>query len=122
MGKDCIEDSFENSVEWVFLCYCLNLNWIVWVGWIGYDFFMLFDYCNVGFVYLWMCLLIEFYVFLIFIGFNGGDIVWVGGFGGGMLIGKIVYGNMACMFNILGNLVDIEVRNIIVVILSWELD
>ena len=122
VGKDRTEDSLENSVEWAFLRYRLNPNWTVRAGRIGYDLFMLSDYRNVGFAYLWTRPPIEFYAPLTFTGFNGGDIAWAGGFGGGTLTGKIAYGNTACTFNILGNLVDIEARNIIAATLSWESD
>lgn len=122
VGKDWVEDSLENSVEWVFLWYCFNLDWIVCVGCIGFDLFLLLDYCNVGFVYLWIWLFVEFYVSLMFISFDGVDLIWLMYVVGGMFRVKIFVGNIDLILNILDNQVNFEVYDIMIVVFSWEFE
>lgn len=93
MGKDCIVDSFENSVGWVFLCYCINLDWMVRVGWFCFDLFMLLEYFDVGFVYLWVWFFFEFYMLGIFDSYDGVDLIWFILVGEGILCIKIFVGS-----------------------------
>ena len=120
VGKDRVEDSLENSVEWAFLRYRFNPDWTVRAGRIGFDLFLLSDYRNVGFAYLWTRPPVEFYAPLTFTSFDGADLTWSTYAAGGMFRAKISAGNTDSTLNILDNQVNFEVHDIMTAAFSWE--
>jgi hypothetical protein len=81
--RDRLENSLEDSLEWAFLSYRLTPNTTIRGGRMGVDLFMLSEYRNVGFSYLWARPPIEFYGLIAFDSFDGMDIthtmpVWDG--------------------------------------------
>lgn len=54
VGRDRLDNTFENSVEWAFLKGRLFPKLIVRAGRLGVDVFMLSEYRNIGFAYPWV--------------------------------------------------------------------
>lgn len=71
--KDRADDGIEESIEWAFLRKTFAERFTVRAGRLGTDLFMLSDYRNVGFAYLWVRPVIEFYGPLVFSTFDGLD-------------------------------------------------
>ena len=67
-------DFFEQNLEWAFLRWRPVDDLDVRVGRIGYDVFMLSDYRNVGYAYLWTSPPHEFYAGIPVYHFDGADI------------------------------------------------
>ena len=111
----------ENSVEWAFLRYRFNPDWTVRAGRIGFDLFLLSDYRNVGFAYLWTRPPVEFYAPLTFTSFDGADLTWSTYAAGGMFRAKISAGNTDSTLNILDNQVNFEVHDIMTAAFSWQI-
>ncbi|MDH5553479.1 MAG: hypothetical protein OEX82_09150 [Nitrosomonas sp.] len=65
---------FNNMVDWAFLRYQVNPNMVARAGRMGTDIFMLSEYRNVGFAYLWAHPVTEFYAPVLFSHFNGADL------------------------------------------------
>lgn len=74
VARDRVDNSLGNSVEWAFLGYQLSPNTTIRGGRMGVDLFMLSEYRNVGFSYLWARPPVEFYGPIAFDNFDGIDI------------------------------------------------
>lgn len=74
VGRDRPDNSLEDSLEWAFLSYHLSPGTTVRGGRMGVDLFMLSEYRNVGFSYLWARPPVEFYGPIAFDNFDGMDI------------------------------------------------
>lgn len=76
--KNRITQSFNNSIEWAYIGYqsdpssAINYK----VGRLGVDVFMLSEYRNVGYAYLWARPPVEFYGPLAFDSIDGADITY----------------------------------------------
>lgn len=55
------KQNFNNIVDWAFLSYQMRPNFVVRGGRMGIDLFMLSEYRNIGFAYLWTHPVTEFY-------------------------------------------------------------
>lgn len=65
---------FNNIVDWAFLSYQATPSVVARVGRMGIDLFMITEYRNVGFAYLWAHPIVEFYAPIPFSHFNGADL------------------------------------------------
>lgn len=76
--KNRIDQSLENSIEWAYLRYHPSPDnpFSYRVGRLGVDVFMLSEYRNVGYAYLWARPPIEFYSPLAFDYIDGADITY----------------------------------------------
>lgn len=61
-------------LEWGYVSFWFNVEWMLCVGCVNVDVFLMVDYCNVGYVFFIVCLLVEFYVWL-FMMLDGVDVV-----------------------------------------------
>lgn len=61
VGLDRVSNSFENSIQWAYLRYRATQSITVRAGRLGADIYMLSDYRNLGFAYLWVRPPVEFY-------------------------------------------------------------
>ncbi len=61
VAEDRIRQDFNNIVDWAYLSYRPTANSVIRAGRMGVDLFMLSEYRNVGYAYLWTHPVIEFY-------------------------------------------------------------
>ena len=120
VGKDRAEDSIENSLEWAFLRYRLNPDWTIRAGRIGTDLFMLSDYRNVGFAYLWTRPPPEFYTPLAFPNRDGVDVIWSSNVGDGRLRAKLLVNTSQSTISVADTLIDLELKLSVGATISWE--
>ncbi|MDD5581452.1 MAG: hypothetical protein PHY16_19575 [Methylobacter sp.] len=78
-------DFFEQNLDWFFLRWRLEDDLDIRVGRMGFDVFMLSEYRNVGYAYLWMRPPHEFYAGLPVYHFDGADIAKKYAIGEGIL-------------------------------------
>jgi hypothetical protein len=86
-------DFFEQNLDWAFLRWRPVDNLDIRVGRLGLDVFMLSEYRNVGYAYLWMRPPHEFYGGLPVYHFDGADIAKKFAIGGGILTVKAFGGH-----------------------------
>ncbi len=120
VGKDRLVDSLENSLEWAFLAYRINPDWTVRLGRIGLDVFMLSEYRNLGFSFLWARPPVEYYTPIAFESFDGMDITWSHPVGEGLFRAKLFGGATSNDFGVAGERFELELKPIVGTSLSWE--
>ncbi|MBN1625979.1 MAG: hypothetical protein JW944_05595 [Deltaproteobacteria bacterium] len=87
------KDLDENSIEQAFLRYQLKPSFIIRVGRLPINTYILADYRNVGFAYLWARPAVEYYGRIPFTSFDGGDIIYSKRIGNGTLHAEIAGGS-----------------------------
>lgn len=102
--KDRPKRTAEESLEWAFLAWRPTQNFILRGGRLGIDFYMLSEYRNVGFAYLWQRPPIEFYGPLIPYAVDGFDLNYQRLVGHGLLSAKLFVGNTTQGIQLLTNL------------------
>ncbi|MGC1508298.1 hypothetical protein FT643_19720 [Ketobacter sp. MCCC 1A13808] len=120
VGKDRAEDSLKNSLEWAFLRYRLSPDWTIRAGRMGTDLFMLSDYRNVGFAYLWTRPPPEFYTPLAFANRDGVDAIWSSHLGKGTLRAKLAINTSQSTISVADTLIDLELKMSVGATISWE--
>lgn len=61
VAEDRARQDFNNIVDWAYLSYRPTANTVIRAGRMGIDLFMLSEYRNVGYAYLWTHPVVEFY-------------------------------------------------------------
>ncbi|NEX23264.1 hypothetical protein G3480_23695 [Thiorhodococcus mannitoliphagus] len=90
--KERAEQSLDESTEWAYLGWRPNSEATLRVGRLGLDFYLLSDYRNVGYAYLWERPPVEFYGPLLPLNFDGIDAAYRLSVAGGDLIAKVFLG------------------------------
>lgn len=72
--KERTKQDLFNFLDWAFLRYQATPNTVIRAGRMGTDLYMLSEYRNVGFAYLWTHPVIEFYMPISFSHFDGFDL------------------------------------------------
>ncbi|PLY06915.1 MAG: hypothetical protein C0622_00450 [Desulfuromonas sp.] len=122
VAKDRPENSLLDSIEWAYLRYRVNPNLTVRVGRLGVDIFMLSEYRNVGFAYLWANPPMEFYGSIAFDHFDGADIALSTSLGSGTLSAKLFGGRAKNTFSSREGVIDLDLQPMIGGNLAWETD
>jgi len=120
--KDRLDDAIENQVAWAFLRYRFNPEWTLRAGRIGLDVYLLSDYRNVGFSYLWARPPMEFYLPVAFDSFDGVDLTWAVPLGEGLLRTKVYGGVLNNDFELAGDIVDLKLNPSFGLAVAWESD
>lgn len=120
LAKDRVETSFENSIEWAFLRYQPHQDWTIRAGRIGFDLFMLSEYRNVGFAYLWSRPPLEYYGILSIPNFDGLDLAWTMPLGEGNLRVKAISGDTRIHIKFGDQKTKFEPKDLIGVTIGWE--
>ena len=120
VGKDRLDDSLENNVEWAYVAYRLNPQWTVRAGRIGLDVYMLSEYRSLGFSYLWVRPPVEFYSPIAFDSFDGFDITWSVPLGDGQLRTKFYGGKTRNDFMVGDDTIELELNPGTGLSLIWE--
>jgi hypothetical protein len=74
IAEERVQYDFNNIVDWAYLSYQVTPNTVVRAGRMGIDLFMLSEYRNVGFAYLWTHPVIEFYTPISLSHYDGFDL------------------------------------------------
>jgi len=74
VARDRSDNSIEDSLEWAYAKCRLNRNWVARTGRLGLDIFMLSEYRNLGFSYLWARPPVELYAPMGIEHFDGVDL------------------------------------------------
>lgn len=90
--KDRADNNIGESLDWAFLRYRPNQGWMLRAGRLGLDIYLLSDYRNVSFAYLWQRPPSEFYGPLVVTDFDGSDISYSRRMQGGTLRVKLFGG------------------------------
>ncbi|HVL00914.1 MAG TPA: hypothetical protein VM553_13925 [Dongiaceae bacterium] len=122
LARDTFDDNLEDSFSWGFLRYRFHPDWTVRVGRIGVDQYMLSEYRNLSFSYLWTRPPVELYTLASFDYFDGFDLAWTNSLGSGTLTTKLQAGEISNTFKVRGNALDIKLSPIVGLSLIWESD
>ncbi|MCG8673348.1 MAG: hypothetical protein MI867_28420 [Pseudomonadales bacterium] len=90
--RDRVGESFEDNITWAYLRFNPTSSVSLRAGRMGADLFMLSEYRNTGFAYLWVRPPIEFYGFIGFEHYEGLDVSYKLPLGVGMLSAKLMLG------------------------------
>lgn len=111
---------FNNMVDWAFLRYQVNPNIVARAGRMGTDIFMLSEYRNVGFAYLWAHPVTEFYAPVPFSHFNGVDLKYSHPIKAGYLDFKVYGGQTHADVRVTGDSVHMTMQPFIGANVSFE--
>lgn len=117
--KDRLDDVIEKNVAWAFLRYRFNPDWTLRVGRIGLDVYLLSEYRNVGFSYLWARPPVEFYGPVAFDSFDGLDLEWSRPLGEGQFRAKLYTGRVTNDFLVL-DVEKLELNPVVGLSFNWE--
>lgn len=118
--KNRIEQSLDNSIEWAYVRYQPSINspFSYRLGRLGVDVFMLSQYRNVGFAYLWARPPQEFYSPLGFDSINGADLTYAKIINDAYLQARLAIGVTKTKFNY--NEAELDISPAIAASLLWE--
>lgn len=120
VAKKRFNNSVENSIEWAYLRYRHDRNLTFRAGRIGLDLYMLSEYRNLGFSYLWVRPPMEFYSPSAFFYFDGADVNYAFNLGEGTFNAKFFLGESENQFEFASKGQAFELNNLIGTSLSWE--
>ncbi|MEI6207447.1 MAG: hypothetical protein WCP20_11740 [Desulfuromonadales bacterium] len=92
VAKGRAEQTIEENLEWAFLSWKPHEDFTLRAGRLGLDLYLLSDYRNVGFAYLWQRPVVEFYGPLMIQNFDGADASYSFKLGDGRLSAKLFGG------------------------------
>ena len=120
--KDRAENGIEESLEWAYLRYRLTPHVTVRAGRLGIELFMLSDYRDLGFAYLWARPPIEFYAPIAFDYLDGADISYSAPLGFGTLRTALFVGGSDAPLDYNDQDDKLLLNNILGLMVSWEWD
>ena len=122
VGKTRVENNLENSIEWAFLRYRASQSITFRAGRLGPNNYMLSDYRNIGFAYLWVRPPTEFYSILSFDHLDGLDVAYTTAAGSGTFRGGLQLGKTSSTFQRADELYDVKINPLVSATLVWEND
>lgn len=122
VGRERAQNTLEDSIEWAYFRYRFNDKLSFRAGRISNDLFMLSDYRNIGFAYLWVRPPMEFYAPIGYEHIAGGDARYAQKLGRGIFSIKIFAGNSESKFEFDGESRSFDVNNVQGFNLAWESD
>lgn len=120
VARKRFNNSVENSIEWAYLRYRQDRNLTFRAGRIGLDLYMLSEYRNLGFSYLWARPPMEFYSPTAFFYFDGADMNYAFNLGEGTFNAKFFIGESENQFEFDSKGQPFELKNLIGTTFSWE--
>ncbi|MPY22853.1 hypothetical protein [Shewanella sp. YLB-07] len=121
--KDRASDTVLDSLELMFLRYRPNRDWAIRLGRTSTDLYMLSEYRNVSYAYLWSRPIPEFYAITSSIAkIDGVDISYTHELGGGSWETKLAYGITHSVLAVEAGLFDVNLKNVFALtsIYTWE--
>ncbi|MEE2729293.1 MAG: hypothetical protein VYA55_00650 [Pseudomonadota bacterium] len=122
VAKERVENGLEESLEWAFLRFRATQSVTLRAGRLGPSNFMLSDYRNIGFAYLWVRPPTEFYNILSFDYIDGMDVAYSTPLGTGTASAKFQVGKTSSTFARSDNRYDVNINPIYLGTLVWEND
>jgi hypothetical protein len=120
--KDRPSNTLDESLEWAFLRYRPTPELMLRGGRLGLDLFMLSEYRNLGFSYLWARPPVEFYGLLPYNYYDGADIAYVTTLDEGVLRARLFAGSTQGTISFFSSDVDVDVDPLVGATLGWESD
>ncbi|AQS38039.1 hypothetical protein Sps_02891 [Shewanella psychrophila] len=121
--KDRASDATLDSLELMFLRYRPNRDWAIRLGRTSTDLYILSEYRNVSYAYLWSRPIPEFYAISSSIAkIDGIDISYTHNIGGGSWETKLAYGNTHSLLAAQNSRFDIDLKNVFALtsIYTWD--
>ncbi|WP_394229934.1 porin [Shewanella colwelliana] len=111
--KDRVSDHFSDNIELLFMRYRPTRDWYVRLGRTHAELYMLSEYRNVGYGYLWARPIPEFYAFSSSISqVDGVDVGFSRRVAGGLLDVKLGYGKSNAVFEGLNTQFEIDLEDV----------
>jgi len=120
VARDRQENTLAQSLEWAFLRYRAGSDLTIRAGRLGVDLFMLSEYRNVGFAYLWARPPVEFYGPIAFAYYDGADVGYTTSFGDGVFQVKLFAGRTENVIATETGNSSVKLKPIFGGSLSWE--
>lgn len=118
--EDRATNGIKESLKWAYLRYRFSPEFTARAGRIGFDLFMLSDYRQLGFSYLWARPPIEFYGPLAFEYFDGADIGYSAPLGIGTLRAKFFAGSSDTAVDFIDDNDKLRLDEAIGATVNWE--
>jgi hypothetical protein len=122
VAKDRPVNTLDESLEWAYLRYRPTPELMLRGGRLGFDLFMLSEYRNLGFSYLWVRPPVEFYGLVPYNHYDGADIAYATALGDGVLRGRLFAGTTQGTIQFLTSDVDVDMDSFFGATLGWEYD
>ncbi|CZF78912.1 hypothetical protein GCE9029_01134 [Grimontia celer] len=120
--QDRIENDLNKSITWAFLRYKVSPDVTVRVGRIATPIYMLSEYRDVGFAYLWTKPITDFYANIPVTSLNGGDIAYTTPLGNGVIEAKVFGGQSDVSINTIYESYEVTLSPLIGTKLSYFTD
>lgn len=115
-------NTLNESLEWAFLRYRPTPELMLRGGRLGLDLFMLSEYRNLGFSYLWARPPVEFYSLVPYNHYDGADIAYATTLGEGELRARLFAGSTQGAILFFSSDVDVDIDSLVGATLGWEFD
>lgn len=92
VAKNRIQNSVARSVDWAYIKFQANDHWTMRAGRMALDMYRLTDYRNVGFAYLWVRPVVEFYSIVLTNRYDGIDFSYKARMNDSMVDLRMFYG------------------------------
>ncbi len=122
IAEDTIKHDFNNIVDWAYLRYQISPNTVARAGRMGIDLFMLSEYRNVGYAYLWTHPVVEFYTPVSLSHYEGFDFSYSKSIEQGYLEFKVYGGQTGSDIRVSRGDFGIRMRPLFGAIASFEAD
>jgi hypothetical protein len=122
VAKERPSSTLDESLEWAFLRYQSTPELTLRGGRLGLDLFMLSEYRNLGFSYLWARPPVEYYGPASYNHFDGADIDYTIDLGEGLLTARLFAGSTQGTFVSPSMVMDVESKPLVGTTLGWEFD
>ncbi len=124
VAKERSNNSLGESIEWAYIRFQASPGTAFRAGRMGFDVFMLSEYRNLGFAYLWVRPPVEFYGALAFDHFDGVDAVYSTSLGTGTIRAKLLAGVTENHFasGPLDSVIEVGINPVLGGNISWEDD
>ncbi len=122
VAKERPSNTLDESLEWAYLRYRPTPGLMLRGGRLGLDMFMLSEYRNLGFSYLWARPPVEFYGLLPYHHYDGADIAYATALEEGVLRARLFAGNTQGTILFFSSDVDVDIDSLVGATLGWEFD
>jgi len=122
VAKDRPDNTLDESLEWAYLRYRPTPELMLRGGRLGLDLFMLSEYRNLGFSYLWVRPPVEFYGMFPYYHYDGADIAYATALGEGVLRARLFAGTTQGTIVFSSSDVEVDIDSYVGATLGWEFD
>ncbi|MGF1767382.1 hypothetical protein L4D06_08345 [Enterovibrio makurazakiensis] len=120
--QDRIENDLDKTIAWAFLRYRVTPNFTARVGRIATPLYMLSEYRDVGFAYLWTKPITDFYANIPIASIDGADIAYIYQIGGGLLETRLFGGKSNITIETTSDPYDVTLSPVLGAKLSYSID